>query len=90
MEDQGFDQLLEELNKELEKVDSIDERGMELLKHLNAEIQDLLERSGSATPAPEPSTFQRINDTIDYFEITHPTLAATLNKLLAILGNAGI
>jgi hypothetical protein len=90
MEDQGFDTLLEELNKELEKIDSLDEKGLELLKQLDTEIHDLLERSGSAQPAPRPSTLQRINDTIDYFEIIHPTLAATLNKLLAILGNAGI
>jgi hypothetical protein len=90
MDEQGLRTLLEELQKELDKIEDIDEKGRELLLHLDAEIHELLQRSTTDNPLPRPSTIQRFTDSIDYFEVIHPTLSATLIKLLGILSNAGI
>jgi hypothetical protein len=90
MDNQGLRTLLEQLHKELEQINSIDEKGLELLSDLETDIHSLLARTGSDIPRPPLSSVQRIEESIDYFESTHPTLSATLIKLLAVLGNAGI
>jgi hypothetical protein len=90
MDNQEFRTLLEQLHHELEQITSIDEKGQSLLQELDDEIHDLLHRSNAGIPVPPPSSVQRLEASIDYFEVTHPTLSATLVKLLAVLGNAGI
>ena len=90
MDTQELRSLLEQLNSELEHTDSMDEKGRQLLRDLDAEIRGLLARSEPGTPPAPISSIQRIENAVDYFEVTHPTLSATLVKLLAVLGNAGI
>jgi hypothetical protein len=90
MDNQEFRTLLEQLQNELESIDSVDENGQQLLHELDNEIHDLLQRSTTGNPLPKPSSVSRLEASIDYFEVTHPTLSATLVKLLAVLGNAGI
>ena len=88
MNSQEIDKLLEQLNKEIEGIQPDDEKGQELLRELSADIRDLLERAESKQPAP--SMLERIETSIDHFEITHPELTAALSSLSTILSNAGI
>jgi hypothetical protein len=88
MDDQKIDQLLEQLHKEIEGIESVDEKGQELLRDLSNDIRELLERAEGKQPAP--SIMQRIERSIEYFEVTHPDLTAALSNLSAILSNAGI
>jgi hypothetical protein len=68
-----------------------DERGREMLAHLSTDISNLLERTGHEQPTPETtSEVNRLEESIRYFEVTHPTLTATLSQMLNILNNAGI
>ena len=46
MTDENLRKLLEQLHDELERVEFMDEKGDELLRHLNADIRNLLKRSG--------------------------------------------
>ena len=87
MKDQKLDQLLEQLHKEIEGIDSVDEKGRELLRALAAEINNLLERTGGSHPA---SLLERVEQAMEHFEVSHPDLTATLANLSAILSNAGI
>lgn len=87
MSDENLRKLLEQLHQELEHTESVDEKGNELLRHLNADIRDLLERSEVKT---DDSMLERLQDTIDHFEVTHPTLTTMLSEMMTILSNAGI
>ncbi len=91
MADQNLRDLLEQLHKELERTDSVDEKGNEMLRHLDADIRTLLKRSGKGAEleADEPM-LERLQDTIDHFEATHPRLTTVLSEMMTILSNAGI
>ncbi len=59
-----------------------------LLRELSADIRELLERAESKQPAP--SMMDRIESSIEHFEVTHPDLTTALSSLFSILSNAGI
>ena len=88
MTNQEIDKLLEQLNKEIEGIQPDDEKGQELLRELSADIRELLERAESKQPATY--MMDRIETSIDHFEVTHPELTAALSSLFSILSNAGI
>jgi hypothetical protein len=90
MSDENLRKLLEQLHDELEHTESMDEKGDELLRHLNADIRGLLKRSGKVKGESDDSMLERLQDAIDHFEVTHPTLTTMLSEMMTILSNAGI
>jgi prefoldin subunit 5 len=82
---QELDQLLEKLKSEIEGIQPNDEKGQELLRELSSDIRDLLEQAEAKQPM-----MQRLQASIDHFEVTHPELTAALSSLSNILSNAGI
>lgn len=91
MNDDELRKLLEELHQKIETTNSVDEKGRELLNHLSMDIRSLLERTGQDEPRRATSgEVRRLEESIRHFEVTHPTLTATLSQLLNILNNAGI
>jgi len=87
--DKSLHELLERLHNELEQTDSVDEKGREMLRHLDADIHSRLERSRKPIETDEP-LIERLQETIDHFETTHPSLTLTLSEMMTILSNAGI
>jgi len=88
MTDKNLTELLEQLHHELDGTQAVDEEGREMLRALNADIQELLKRSeGGQT---NDSVLERLQDTMDHFEATHPALTSTLSNIMNILNNAGI
>ena len=83
-----IDELLAKLHKEIEEIQSVDEQGQELLRALSTDIQELLRRTEGKKAAP--SMLDRLETSIDYFEVTHPELTSALSSLFSILSNAGI
>ena len=90
MQDQELTKLLEQLHTEIENTHTIDEKGRELLVDLGADINRLLERAEDETRHSATFNVQGLENAIDYFEVTHPTLTETLSKFLTILSNSGI
>jgi hypothetical protein len=90
MVDQELNELLEQLHSEIENTQTVDEKGQELLRDIGTDIRELLERSEGSRIQVHPSTIQRLEDTIDYLEITHPTLTTILSRVLDTLGGAGV
>jgi len=88
MNNQEIDKLLEQLNKEIEGIQPDDEKGQKLLRELSADIRELLERAESKQPAP--SMVERLEASIEHFEVTYPDFTAALSSLSTILSNAGI
>ena len=89
MNDQNLRELLEKLHNELERLEATDERDQEKLRQLDADIQSLLKRSDADLEADEPM-LERLQDTIDHFETTHPRLTMMMSQMMTILSNAGI
>ena len=91
MDDDELRQMLEELHQKIEKTDSVDEKGRELLSHLSMDIHNLLERTGHEEPlrGTDPE-IGRLEESVRHFEVSHPNLTAALSQLLNILNNAGI
>jgi hypothetical protein len=90
MDDKELDELLEQLHREIEKTNTVDEKGQELLRDLGIDIRALLERSEGSRIQVQPLTIHHLQDAIDYLEITHPTLTTILSRMLETLSGAGI
>jgi Domain of unknown function (DUF4404) len=89
MTDQNLRELLEKIHRELEQTEVTDEAERERLRHLEADIRHLLERSGEENLADDPM-LERFQDSIDHFETSHPQLTMMLSQMMTILSNAGI
>lgn len=88
MADEKLTKLLEQLHTELDGTEAVDEKGRELLRALNADIEELLERSED--DQSDDSLLERLQESIDHFGITHPALTSALSHIMTALNNAGI
>ncbi len=80
-------ELLEQLRGELEQVSPQDQKGRDLLENITADINSFLQ---DPDVEADESVLQRLQDTIDHFNIEHPTLTMALSEIMSILSNAGI
>lgn len=80
-------ELLEQLQGELDQVDPQDEKGRKMLENITTEIDSFLQKSDDQR---DETFFQRLQDTIDHFNIEHPKLTMALSEIMSILSNAGI
>jgi hypothetical protein len=90
MTEKDLRKLLEKLRGEIERTQTVDEKGRKLLRDLDADIRDLLERSEEKEVQDNAPLVKRLQDTIDHMEVDHPTLTMMLSDLMTILSNAGI
>ncbi len=88
MTDNNLNKLLEELHTALDATEALDEKGRELLRALNEDIQELLERSEHGES--DDSLLERLQETLVHFEHSHPVVASAVSNLLTALSNAGI
>jgi hypothetical protein len=84
MNNQELTELLRKLHDELDDIKDVDEKSLQLLRDLEKDIDDVLERSD------QDSVVERIRGAIREFEVTHPSLTAMLSEISNILSNAGI
>ena len=89
MNDQNLREQLERLQSELEKTEVTDEAGRERIRHLQADIRTLLERSDDEIDTDD-SMLERFEESIEHFQETHPQLTMTISQMMTILSNAGI
>ena len=82
--------VLAELQNQIEKIRSEDEKGRTLLRDLTSDIKEYLDGFAKGEKRPKESFLKRLQETIDHFAITHPTLTLALSYALTILSNAGI
>jgi len=87
MTENKLTQLLEQLRNELASAGAVDDKGRDLLRALNADIEALLQRPEEDS---DDSLLERLQDAVDHFEVTHPALTSTLSSLMTFLNNAGI
>ncbi len=77
---------LSELHEQLASADDLDADAVALLRSTLEEIQEVLERSGEE----DTSFSDRLEGAAQHFEETHPTLAATVGRVVDQLAKLGI
>ena len=82
--------LLKELRSELERTPSLQERDRKHLEELVEETEKALLSSGEALGPPQHSTIDRLTDTTQRIEVSHPQLTAILSRVIDALSNMGI
>jgi hypothetical protein len=89
MQDQTLRELLEKVDVEIRKTETLDQQGIELLSRLSNDIEDLLKRNSTPGESQE-NLSSRLAQVIEHFESSHPTLTNHLSQLSMVLSNAGI
>lgn len=90
MNDPELRNLLEKLHQEIEQADNLDDKDREMLNHVDADIRALLNRSKDEEEQPFPLNLEQLEEAIQIYQVSHPTLTILLTRLAAILSNAGI
>jgi hypothetical protein len=90
MDNDEVNKLLHQLHDEINKTQTVDEKGSELLRDIEGDINALLERSGESPLEVHSSIIERLESAVSHFEVTHPTLTTTISRLLDSLSMAGI
>lgn len=92
MDDQNrqLREQLEQLDADLKRTKSMDEAGRTILHMLQQDVQDLLARSGEGASVQEHPIAARLRQAIQHFEVTHPTLVASLEQMVNTLSTMGI
>ena len=81
---------LERLDADLKRTKSVDEAGRAILHKLQQDLQDLLARSGEVSSVQEHPIGMRLRHAIQHFEVTHPSLVASMEEMVNTLSNMGI
>jgi hypothetical protein len=89
MDNPKLRRALEQLRKEIDSIQDVDEKGKNLLNEIRADIQSILEHNEDDSFHPK-TTKKRLEDSIIFLEATHPDITSILSELLNILSNAGI
>jgi hypothetical protein len=90
MDNKELRKLLHQLHGEINNTRTVDEKGSELLRDLEGDIRELLERSTEDPVQLHPSIVQRLEGALNHFEVTHHDLSTLISKLLDSLSNVGI
>lgn len=80
---------IHELERELQSVESLDERTRQTLEDAVGEIQSALHEEDTSQ-LEEPGIRSRLDEALQDFEASHPTLAGLLSRIVDMLGQIGI
>jgi hypothetical protein len=81
---------LADLHAELEDVDSLDSDARAALEEVMRDIREVLARSEDEARGGEASLAERLREAGRHFEESHPTLTATLGRVVDALSALGI
>ena len=81
---------IRQLHEELESTDAVDTDARQSLSELLDDIRSLLERSDEESPHSSNSLVERLEAATRELETSHPTLYATVGRLIDTLSNLGI
>lgn len=90
MDERATTELLNELHVRLRDTNAITDRDRELLAQLSADIQSLLHHSGGLAAANPRSVVDRLQESIERFEVSHPDLTDLMARASKVLSDMGI
>ncbi|MBI5032667.1 MAG: DUF4404 family protein [Chloroflexi bacterium] len=80
--DEKFRQSLQQLHDELEQTQAVDPETRQLLEHLMNDIRATLGDSSGKPPRRNDAMAQRLQESIERLEESHPNLVLTLGRVL--------
>lgn len=81
-------QAINQIQKELQQTQPVDDKTRELLEILRTDIGALLEPPEQHTAEHYESISERLEDAIEHFEVTHPILTTIMSRLITALNSA--
>jgi hypothetical protein len=81
---------LEQLHSEIQRSQPADETQRQHLESMQSDVRALLDTPGAVAPAHAQSVGQRLSESLEHFEITHPALSALIEQALNTLSNMGV
>jgi len=90
MGNKKFRQTLEELHQRLQEADSLDEDTRQLLTHVDADIQQILEKDVNQPTETHRSLNTQLDEAVGAIESEYPNLADTMRQIMTALANMGI
>ena len=89
MSDRHLRETLEKLHEELQRAGTdVDDRSRELLRAIMDDIRAIVEPAEGA--APLESLGQRLRESVDAFEESHPALTEAVGRVVDALAKMGI
>jgi polyhydroxyalkanoate synthesis regulator phasin len=85
--DQQIRNMLMQLHEELERTQTLNENEQAMMRHLMEDIQATLAR---ASHQHSSSIVERLEESVETLEVSHPTLSSMIRKALDTLNIAGI
>ncbi len=82
--------MLKQLDAEVRRTASVDEEQRRQLQALQADVQALLQRSHASAPSEHAGNVQGLQDSLRYFEASHPALSSLIEQVLNTLSGVGI
>ncbi len=90
MDDSELRDTLEKLHQELDQTEYLDDESRQRLQHLMGDIRTALDREEQSPGEHYQSLGDQLNEAIQRYEISHPSLTAAMKHALDILSGAGI
>jgi len=81
---------LKELHAQLQQLESVDEPDRKILQQLSADIQELLEQEGHNETRQYGRLGERLTETIEKLEASHPSLTILMGQMAEALSKMGI
>lgn len=88
MEEQSLQHRLDELHRELDAADVVDEASRQRLVELHEDIERLLERQAGGDEYHRFTS--KLQDAYSHFEVSHPKISGAITRVLEGLAAMGI
>ena len=90
MNKKQLDERLKELHNELKRIKSVDEKELQILEQLNADIQDILEQQESDQSHSYDQLDERLKSAMEQFAASHPQITSLMGQIADMLARIGI
>ncbi len=90
MDNAPLKETLVKLQSELKSVEEVDESSREAINKLGGNIHLFLQVDKDGPPGLHFSLRESLEDSLEYFESTHPVITDLINRLIKALSDMGI
>lgn len=90
MTEQQINNALEELRREIERLDLSDTETKERLTGLVESIEQRMAAAPGVVEEDQPDLLNEMNDAVTQFEVEHPRITGILNDIMMALSSSGI
>jgi len=87
---ENFQRDIDHLHREIEKIRPSDDKEKAIIERLRYDLEELIEISNQNPERRDESVIDRLNDSVEKFEVDYPELTRALKQVLDVLSASGI